>query len=106
MELTTLEQAILSAVIALRGDGYGVSIQAKIKETIGREPSIGSIYASLERLERRGLTTSRQGEATAARGGRRKLLFKITGNGQRALAMSLNDAGTLARLAGIQRAPA
>ena|ERR1700722_2220831 len=101
MGLTTLEQQILAAVIALRGDGYGVSIQTKIKETVGREPSLGSIYACLERLEERGLIASRQGPATAERGGRRKLLIRITAPGQKALTASLNNVGALARLAGM-----
>jgi DNA-binding PadR family transcriptional regulator len=71
MVRTSLEQEILAAVIALNGDGYGVSIQTKIEETVGRAPSLGSIYASLDRLQERGFVTCTQGEATAERGGRR-----------------------------------
>ena len=104
MDLTTLEQQILAAVIGLRGNGYGVSIQTKIEETVGRPPSLGSIYASLDRLEERGLVSSKQGVATAERGGRRKLLYCVTAPGQRALGESLNAVGALARMAGMQGA--
>jgi DNA-binding PadR family transcriptional regulator len=104
MDLTTLEQQILAVILALRGDGYGVSIRAKIEETTRRAPSLGSVYASLDRLEERGFIASRQGEATAERGGRRKLLFRITAPGQRALNESLNAVGALARIAGMQGA--
>jgi Transcriptional regulator PadR-like family len=45
--------------------------------------------ASLDRLEDKGFVKSRQGEATAERGGKRKLLFTITAPGQRALRESL-----------------
>lgn len=104
MDLTVLDQQILAAVIALRGNGYGVSIQAKIRETIGREPSLGSVYASLDRLEERGFVASKQGEATAERGGKRKLLFRITAPGQRALNESLTNVSALARIAGMRGA--
>ncbi len=88
-ELTTLEQHLLLAIIGLRPNAYGVSIQDYIKERTGREPSTGSIYASLDRLEEKGFVKSRQGEATPERGGKRKLYFTITAPGQRALKESL-----------------
>jgi PadR family transcriptional regulator, regulatory protein PadR len=88
-ELTTLEQHLLLAIIALHPNGYGVSIQDHIKERTGREPSTGSIYASLDRLEEKGLVKSRQGEPTKERGGKRKLYFTITARGQHTLRQSL-----------------
>ncbi len=66
-----------------------MSIQEHIKERTGREPSTGSIYASLDRLEEKGFVKSRQGEATPERGGKRKLYFSITAPGRRALTESL-----------------
>ena len=104
MDLTTLEQQILLAILGLRDDAYGVSIQTKIADTIGREPSLGSVYASLDRLEERGLVVSKQGEATAQRGGRRKLMFRITAPGQKALNASLSALAALTRVAGLSRA--
>jgi PadR family transcriptional regulator, regulatory protein PadR len=89
MELTTLEQHLLLAVLGLHPNAYGVSIQDHIKERTGRESSTGSVYASLDRLEEKGFVKSRQGEATAERGGKRKLYFTITAPGQRVLRESL-----------------
>ena len=70
MELTTLEQHLLLAVLGLHPNAYGVSIREHIRERTGREPSTGSVYASLDRLEEKGFVRSRQGEATAERGGK------------------------------------
>ena len=88
-ELTTLEQDLLLAVIALHPHAYGVSIQDHIKERTGREPLTGGIYASLDRLEEKGFVKSRQGEPTKERGGKRKLYFTITAPGQHTLSQSL-----------------
>ena len=94
-ELTTLEQHLLLAIIALHPNAYGVAIQEHIKERTGREPSTGSIYASLDRLEEKGFVRSRQGEATPERGGKRKLYFTITAPGRRALNESLRAIDSL-----------
>jgi len=89
MELTTLEQHLLLAIIGLHPNAYGVSIQDHIKERTGREPSTGSVYAALDRLEEKNFVRSRQGEPTMERGGKRKLYFTITKPGDRALRQSL-----------------
>jgi PadR family transcriptional regulator len=89
MELTLLEQRVLLAIIELEPNAYGVTIQSLIKKECGREPSSGSVYAALDRLEQRKFVKSRQGEPTAARGGRRKLFFTITAPGKKALKESL-----------------
>jgi len=94
-DLTTLEQHLLLAILGLHPNAYGVSIQEHIKERTGREPSTGSIYASLDRLEEKGFVKSRQGEATPERGGKRKLYFTITPPGQRALRESLQAISSL-----------
>jgi len=89
IELTTLEQHLLLAIIGLHPNAYGVSIQEHIKDRTGREPTTGSVYASLDRLEEKGFVKSRQGEATPERGGKRKLYFTITARGQHTLRQSL-----------------
>jgi DNA-binding PadR family transcriptional regulator len=88
-DLTTLEQHLLLAIIGLHPNAYGVSIQDHIKERTGREPSTGSIYAALDRLEEKGFVKTREGEPTKERGGKRKLYFTITGSGQHTLRQSL-----------------
>jgi DNA-binding PadR family transcriptional regulator len=94
-ELTTLVQHLLLAIIGLHPNAHGVSIQEHIRERTGREPSTGSVYASLDRLEEKGFVKSRHGEPTAERGGKRKLYFTITAPGQRALRESLQAIGAL-----------
>jgi PadR family transcriptional regulator PadR len=104
MELTTLEQHVLLAIRALHPSAYGISIQNHIDRIAGREPSVGSIYAALDRLEEKGFVRSKQGEQTRERGGRRKLYFTITAPGLKALSESLNSVISLSRAAGWQGA--
>jgi DNA-binding PadR family transcriptional regulator len=50
-----------------------------------REVAMGGVYAALERMERKGFLDSALGDATAARGGKRKRLYTVTPLGQRTL---------------------
>jgi DNA-binding PadR family transcriptional regulator len=97
MNIGPTEQMVLLATLALHPDGYGVSIQEHIAQRTGQELAIGSIYAALERLEEKGFVKSRQGEKTAARGGRRKLHFMVTATGHRTLQESLKAISSLQR---------
>jgi DNA-binding PadR family transcriptional regulator len=72
-------------VIRLGNDAYGVPISDTIEEASGREVAAGSIYVTLDRLEAKGLVTSRLGESTPQRGGRAKTYYQITGKGVRAV---------------------
>ena len=58
-------------------------ISQAIEESSGREVAQGSVYITLDRLERKGLVSSRLGEPTAERGGRAKTYFRITAKGLR-----------------------
>ena len=104
MELTTLEQHALLAIVALQPSAYGISIQDHIARNAGYEPSVGSIYASLDRLEDKGFVRSKQGAATRERGGKRKLYFSLTAPGQKALSESLRAMHSLSRAAGWKEA--
>jgi PadR family transcriptional regulator, regulatory protein PadR len=88
--MTDVTDLTLMAIMRLHPNAYGVSIRDEIKTRTNKEYSFGSIYAVLERLEDDGLIESREGQATAVRGGRKKLYFTITGAGQVALQASLN----------------
>jgi PadR family transcriptional regulator, regulatory protein PadR len=104
MELTTLEQHALLAIVAQQPSAYGISIQDHIARNAGYEPSVGSIYASLDRLEDKGFVRSKQGEATRERGGKRKLYFSLTAPGHKALSESLRAMRSLSRAAGWKEA--
>ncbi|SRR5260370_12222175 len=97
MDIGVLEQHVLLAIVALHPDAYGVSIQDHIQRRAGYEPSIGSIYAAVDRLEEKGFVKSRQGEPTRERGGRRKLHFTVTAAGQSTLKESLRAITSLQR---------
>src|SRR5947208_13672609 len=77
------ELLVLLALMRLGDDAYGVPISDAIEESSGREVAIGSVYITLDRLEAKGLVSSKLGEPTAERGGRAKTYFHITANGLR-----------------------
>jgi PadR family transcriptional regulator, regulatory protein PadR len=79
--LGQLELMVLLAVVRPAKDAYGVLISREIAEKSGREVAIASVYAALERLERKGLVTASLGESTAERGGRARTYFQPTALG-------------------------
>jgi DNA-binding PadR family transcriptional regulator len=86
--LGSLEHIVLLAVARLGTDAYGMTVRQEIQTRTGRDLSIGAVYATLERLERKGFISSRKGEPTAERGGRAKRHFQIEAEGEQALATS------------------
>jgi DNA-binding PadR family transcriptional regulator len=82
------EQAVLLALIRLGKDAYGRAILSEIQTRLNRDVSAGAVYATLERLETKGLASSKLAPGTAIRGGRPRRYFAPTGAGIRAL----NDA--------------
>lgn len=79
--LGNFEYTILSVLLRQPRDAYGATLQERIEETTGKDVSIGALYTTLDRLERKGLVSSWWGEPTAERGGRRKRYYKIEANG-------------------------
>lgn len=83
--LGALEHIVLLAVMRLGSDAYGMTVRREIESTTGRDISIGAVYATLVRLESKGLVKSYTGEPTAMRGGRAKRHVTITAAGKGAL---------------------
>ena len=81
--LTDLELMILLAVLRLRDNAYGVTITRELEDTAGRSVAIALVYATLERLQDRGLVLSWKGDPTPERGGRAKRFFEVTAKGIR-----------------------
>jgi PadR family transcriptional regulator PadR len=81
--LGSFELMVILALIRLGEDAYGVPISREIERRSGREVALGSVYATLERLEETGLVTSELGDPTPERGGRAKKYFRVTTNGLR-----------------------
>ena len=83
--LTRAEEFILLAIWRLQDDAYSLQIQQQIHEISGEKWSLGTIYAPLERLEKRGFIVSELSDSTPERGGRHKRIYKLTGEGKKAL---------------------
>jgi PadR family transcriptional regulator PadR len=84
--LGQFEQLVLTAILTLREDAYGVTIHAKVAELANPKPiSLGAIYVTLDRLEDKGLVSSWLSEPTSERGGRAKRCYRLEAVGERAL---------------------
>jgi DNA-binding PadR family transcriptional regulator len=81
--LGTLELLVLLAVMRTGRNASGIPIAREIEACGGREVALGSIYATLARLEEKGLVVSALGEPTPERGGRAKALYRLTSQGLR-----------------------
>ena len=75
--LGEFEILTLAALVRLGPDAYGVTVRREIESRTKRSVSIGALYATLARLEEKGMIVSRLGEATPERGGRRKLYWEV-----------------------------
>jgi PadR family transcriptional regulator PadR len=95
--LGEFEQLLLLALCHAQDETYGVEIRRAIELRAGRTVSPGAVYTALDRLERRGLVSSRLGDPTAQRGGKRKRYYRLEPAGARLLRESQRR---LARMAG------
>jgi PadR family transcriptional regulator PadR len=82
--LGEFEYLLITASANLGEDAYGVSIRAEIQSTTGRECSLGALYTTIDRLEKKGLLKTWMGDATPERGGRAKRLVQVTPKGVQA----------------------
>ena len=55
--LGPFEQAVLVAVMRLRGEGYGRTIHKEVIARLDRDVTASAVYATLDRLEDKGLVT-------------------------------------------------
>lgn len=75
--LAEVEQLVLLAVLRLDQAAYAVPIRDLIARDGGITLSRGSIYVTLDRLERKGLVESWFSEPTAEPGGKARRLFRL-----------------------------
>jgi PadR family transcriptional regulator, regulatory protein PadR len=95
--LGEFEQLLLFALVQLEGDAYGGRIREAIERRTGRAISPGAVYTALDRLETRGLVSSRLGDATPRRGGKRKRYYQIEPEGTELLKRSHQALTRMAR---------
>jgi PadR family transcriptional regulator len=86
--LGEFEQIVLLAVVRLGKEAYGVPIRREIAERAGRQVTVGALYATLDRLEAKGLVHSWFADPTPQRGGRSRRYFEVLPAGIEALAES------------------
>jgi len=79
------QRVVLLSIHHLCGQGYAVSIGDEIKRRTGKQVSLGAIYATVDRLERKGFVSSRKGDPTPERGGKPKRFYRIEAPGERML---------------------
>lgn len=83
--LGELEQLVMLALLRLDNSSHAPAVADEIEARAGITLARGSVYVTLDRLERKGYLSSRFGEPTAERGGKSKRLFSLTAEGHRAL---------------------
>ncbi len=84
--LGEFEHLVLLAALRLRDQAYAPEIAKVLEEHANREMSRGTLYAALERLEKRGLVEWHAEASTAEREGHRRRRFSVTEAGTAALA--------------------
>ena len=94
--LGEVEQLVLLAVLRLGDDAYAVPIRHLIQQDAGVELSRGTIYVTLERLERKGYVTSWFSDPQAVRGGKARRVFRLKPPGVAAVRASKTAVDRLA----------
>lgn len=84
--LGEFEIYVMLALAHLGPEAYGVTIRQEITRRTGREIAIGAVYATLSRLEEKGLVRHTLSDPLPVQGGRTRKYFNLTAPGERALA--------------------
>ena len=86
--LGEFELYVMLALAHIAGQAYGVAIRREIERRTGRDAVIGAVYATLARLEAKGLVRYALSAPLPVQGGRARKCFQLTAAGERALAQS------------------
>jgi DNA-binding PadR family transcriptional regulator len=95
--LGEVEQLVLLAVLRLGDEAYAVPMRELILKDAGVSLSRGTLYVTLERLERRGYVTSWFSDPQAVRGGKARRFFRLKPPGMAALKQSQSAVDRLAQ---------
>ena len=106
--LAEFELLVMLAVLRLGADeAYTVSIADDISERTGRSVRRANVYTTLQRLESKGLVTTRLGQARPERGGKPRRLVTAQPAGVEAVRATTSAiqamVGDLAELLGASR---
>ena len=81
--LGVFEEQVLLAVLRTGRESYGMNVRREIERVTDRDVAIGAVYATLDRLEAKGLVASTRAHGG---GGPSRRLFEVRPAGARALA--------------------
>ena len=82
------EQMVLLSIMRLGADAYGLAIRDELATVAGRSPSSGSLYTTLDRMERKGYLKWVSEVPENSRRKARQRRFSVTANGLDALKSS------------------
>jgi PadR family transcriptional regulator PadR len=85
-----LELIVLLAALHLADEAYPAAIRDLIVQRTRKKVSRPAVFITLERLEKKGLVSSRYGDPTPVRGGRAKRFFRVEPRGLAAARASLD----------------
>jgi DNA-binding PadR family transcriptional regulator len=83
--LGEVEQLVLLAILRIGEGAYAVPIREELSQHGGVSLSRGTIYVTLDRLERKGYVRSKFAEPTPEPGGKSRRCFHIERDGMMAL---------------------
>ena len=83
--LAEFELYVMLAIAQLADGAYGAAVREEIEIRTGRPVSIGALYATLARLESKGLIVLRTGRQEAGQRGRARRYSRLTAHGLDAL---------------------
>ena len=79
------EMRVLLTVLRCGHEAYALAVHEDLERRIRRRASLGAVYVTLDRLERKGLLESKLGEPRAERGGRARRHYRLSRKGRAAL---------------------
>lgn len=79
--LGVLEEQVMVAVVRTRDEAFGMNVRRELEHVTGRDFAIGAVYATLDRLEAKGLLSSTR----TMTGAPTRRCFELTRVGARAL---------------------
>ena len=83
--LGEFEHLVMLALLRLKDDRYGMRVRREIQGRTERSVSIGSVYATLDRLERKGYVMASFGASSSEERGRARKYFRLTPEGAQSL---------------------
>jgi PadR family transcriptional regulator PadR len=83
--LGSLEEQVMLAVVRTGTEAYGMNVRRELEAVTGREITIGSVYATLDRLEAKGFVASQRTSGDDAVSRR---IFSVTVPGVKSLELT------------------